>query len=57
MEGVPETEAESQLNLLSTIRVPRNIKALTDRLPKPNYTSPLPKDKKKKEGFLPLIGR
>jgi len=28
-----------QLNLLSTIRVPKNLLYLTDRLPKPDYTS------------------
>jgi len=30
---------EPQLNLLSTIRVPKNLLYLTDRLPKPNYGS------------------
>jgi len=30
---------ETQLNLLSTIRVPKNLLYLTDRLPKPNYGS------------------
>jgi len=30
---------EPQLNLLSTIRVPKNLLYLTDRLPKPNYAS------------------
>jgi NIMA (never in mitosis gene a)-related kinase len=29
----------SQNNLLSTIRVPKNLLYLTDRLPKPAYTS------------------
>mmetsp|Transcript_41256 Transcript_41256/g.62814 ORF Transcript_41256/g.62814 Transcript_41256/m.62814 type:complete len:182 (-) Transcript_41256:591-1136(-) len=32
-------EAEPQLNLLSTIRVPKNLLYLTDRLPKPAYDS------------------
>ena len=30
---------EPQLNLLSTIRVPKNLLYLTDTLPKPNYSS------------------
>jgi len=30
---------EPQFNLLSTIRVPKNLLYLTDRLPKPNYGS------------------
>lgn len=30
---------EPQPNLLSTIRVPKNLLYLTDRLPKPNYGS------------------
>lgn len=33
-------DAETQqMNLLSTIRVPKNLLYLTDRLPKPNYGS------------------
>jgi len=30
-------ESDSKMNLLSTIRVPKNLLYLTDRLPKPNY--------------------
>jgi hypothetical protein len=30
---------EQHFNLLSTIRVPKNLLYLTDRLPKPNYNS------------------
>lgn len=30
-------DEEPQMNLLSTIRVPKNLLYLTDRLPKPNY--------------------
>ena len=32
-------EQDPQLNLLSTIRVPKNLLYLTDRLPKPAYDS------------------
>ena len=32
-------ESDPQLNLLSTIRVPKNLLYLTDRLPKPAYDS------------------
>lgn len=32
-------EDPAQMNLLSTIRVPKNLLYLTDRLPKPNYDS------------------
>lgn len=32
-------EIDPQLNLLSTIRVPKNLLYLTDRLPKPCYNS------------------
>ena len=32
-------ETGSSMNLLSTIRVPKNLLYLTDRLPKPNYDS------------------
>jgi len=40
-ELFPDTDfdSEPQLNLLSTIRVPKNLLYLTDRLPKPNYKS------------------
>jgi NIMA (never in mitosis gene a)-related kinase len=31
---------DSKTSLLNTIRVPKNILYLTDRLPKPNYQSP-----------------
>jgi NIMA (never in mitosis gene a)-related kinase len=31
---------ESQSSLLNTIRVPKNLLYLTDRLPKPSYESP-----------------
>jgi len=30
---------DSQTSLLNTIRVPKNLLYLTDRLPKPNYNS------------------
>lgn len=32
-------EPDLQVNLLSTIRVPKNLLYLTDRLPKPQYDS------------------
>ena len=32
-------DTEPQMNLLSTIRVPKNLLYLTDRLPKPMYDS------------------
>ena len=32
-------DVEPQMNLLSTIRVPKNLLYLTDRLPKPAYGS------------------
>ena len=32
-------DQNEQLNLLSTIRVPKNLLYLTDRLPKPQYDS------------------
>jgi NIMA (never in mitosis gene a)-related kinase len=32
-------ELDPQMNLLSTIRVPKNLLYLTDRLPKPAYDS------------------
>ena len=41
-ELFPDTDfeqEESQFNLLQTIRVPKNLLYLTDRLPKPNYNS------------------
>ncbi len=34
-----QTAVESQPELLSTIRVPKNLLYLTDRLPKPSYHS------------------
>jgi len=34
---------ESQSSLLNTIRVPKNLLYLTDRLPKPSYESPTQK--------------
>jgi hypothetical protein len=40
LEDIPNTESESILSLLNTIRIPKNIKALTERLPKSNYTNP-----------------
>jgi NIMA (never in mitosis gene a)-related kinase len=40
LEDIPNTESESTLSLLNTIRIPKSMKALTERLPKPNYTSP-----------------
>lgn len=35
-----DTFYESQSSLLNTIRVPKNLLYLTDRLPKPSYNSP-----------------
>jgi hypothetical protein len=32
-------DTQNSLNLLNTIKVPKNLLYLTDRLPKPNYTS------------------
>jgi NIMA (never in mitosis gene a)-related kinase len=40
-----------QMNLLSTIRVPKNLLYLTDRLPKPNYDSD-EKARREKEELL-----
>jgi hypothetical protein len=36
---------QSQSSLLNTIRVPKNLLYLTDRLPKPSYESPTVKKK------------
>ena len=38
--------------LLRTIRIPKNILCLTDKLPEANYDNPFPKKKIKKEGNL-----
>ena len=38
----------SQTDLLNTIRVPKNLLYLTDRLPKPNYDSKKLKDEDEK---------
>jgi len=38
--------------LLKTIRIPKNILCLTDKLPEPNYDNPYHKKKFKKEGSL-----
>ena len=40
---------EPQMNLLSTIRVPKNLLYLTDRLPKPAYESDSHKRRAKEE--------
>jgi hypothetical protein len=40
---------ESQSSLLNTIRVPKNLLYLTDRLPKPSYESPTQKRKIEEE--------
>lgn len=40
---------DTQLNLLSTIRVPKNLLYLTDRLPKPNYDSDHQKRREQEE--------
>ena len=37
------------MNLLNTIRVPKNLLYLTDRLPKPNYDSEEQKRREKEE--------
>ena len=42
-------ETDSQMNLLSTIRVPKNLLYLTDRLPKPNYDSDEQRRREKEE--------
>ena len=40
---------EPQMNLLSTIRVPKNLLYLTDRLPKPAYDSDSRKRREQEE--------
>ena len=40
---------ESQSALLSTIRVPKNLLYLTDRLPKPNYDNSAKKRREEEE--------
>ena len=42
-------ETHSEMNLLSTIRVPKNLLYLTDRLPKPNYDSEQQRRREKEE--------
>lgn len=42
-------DADAQMNLLSTIRVPKNLLYLTDRLPKPAYDSDHQKMREKEE--------
>ena len=32
-----EVDESSSINLLNTIKIPKNLHYLTDRLPKPNY--------------------
>jgi NIMA (never in mitosis gene a)-related kinase len=44
-------DEEPQMNLLSTIRVPKNLLYLTDRLPKPMYDS-AEHDRREKEELL-----
>ncbi len=40
---------ESQTSLLNTIRVPKNLLYLTDRLPKPQYSSSKKKEDEEKQ--------
>jgi len=42
-------EIEGEQMLLSTIRVPKNLLYLTDRLPKPNYDSEEKRRREKEE--------
>jgi NIMA (never in mitosis gene a)-related kinase len=44
-------ETHANMNLLSTIRVPKNLLYLTDRLPKPNYDNEERKRREKEEKF------
>mmetsp|Transcript_11331 Transcript_11331/g.9725 ORF Transcript_11331/g.9725 Transcript_11331/m.9725 type:complete len:83 (+) Transcript_11331:266-514(+) len=53
LEEVDETMYQS--NLLNTIRIPKNLHFLTERLPKPNYT-PLKTKKIDKQKFLQTLG-
>ena len=46
---------EGKLDLLSTIRIPKNMNHLTERLPKPNYT-PLKLKKIDKHKFIQTLG-
>lgn len=50
-----EVDEEKQINLLNTIRIPRNLHYLTDRLPKPNY-APLKTKKIDRHKFLQTLG-
>lgn len=43
-----QSSLESSADLLGTIRVPRNLSLLTDRLPKANYET----EKKKKQDLI-----
>lgn len=42
-------ETHCNMNLLSTIRVPKNLLYLTDRLPKPNYDQAEQRRREKEE--------
>lgn len=46
---------EGQLDLLQTIRIPKNMNYLTERLPKPNY-SPMKSKKIDKNRFIQTLG-
>lgn len=42
MDSLVEEQKESSLSLLDTIKVPRNLGLITERLPKANYNSSNP---------------
>ena len=48
-------EIDSNLTLLQTIKVPKNLLYLTDRLPKPNYDKEERSRREKEEKFNSLI--
>lgn len=49
-----EVDENSPVNLLNTIKIPKNLHYLTDRLPKPNY-EPLKARKVDKRKFLQTL--
>lgn len=49
-----EVDESSQINLLNTIKIPKNLHYLTDRLPKPNY-EPLRTKRVDKRKFLQTL--
>ena len=53
MKSLSENEGENNL-LLNTIKFPKNLHYLTERLPKPNY-SPLKTKKVDKQQFLATL--